>query len=823
MDNFYNKIEKLPICEKLDELIYRVKSSGVSILNSSPGSGKSTVVPIVLLRKLLGEDGKIIMLEPRRLAAKMVACRMADLLGEKVGETIGYIFKGEKCTTQKTRIEVVTEGVFTKIIQKDPFLSDYKIVVFDEFHERNINSDLGLAFSLDVQKGLREDLKILLMSGSIKSDELSEKLSAESIVSAERTYDLQINYLNASMRQIDLDIEVVKKVSEIINENQMAGDILVFLSGAGEINRIADRLFEIFDDEKVVIHRLYGALERKAQDEAVAPDKFGRRKVILSSNICESSVTIENINFVIDSGWEKHLIYDLSTEMNRLTRMSISQSSAIQRANRAGRTGAGVVYRLYSERDYLNFPENITPEIEEIELSDFVLELSQWGSRFDELFFMVESSIDNRLAQAYNLLRKSGIIDENNCVTSFGKRVYNNSASLRYGIMIEKAKVLNLQVLACEITALLSENIVDNSSVDIEVLLQKMRNKPRVDYSKNLQQLLKINNLKYEEQSLEYAGLLLGFAYPEFIGRRRADSSFVLANGFGCKLYDGEDLLAHQEFLVAAKLDRSNQANGIIYLAAMVKKEDLEENFAEYFREEQLIEYSSKDERFYALKRRYFQKILLDEKPSNLIDQELLQNKIRELIKSDCLNLFELTNKANSLWHRIEFAWKNDPETFVDFDPEILNEKIAEYLFGCDVNLIHLKSLKKLDFFTILNYSIRVTDRKLLDNLYPEYYETPCGSRILLDYSGNEIVLRVKITEMYGVKIHPTVGIKKLPIKIELLSPASRVIQITGNLPDFWQNNYKYVQKEMKSSYIKHFWPDNPMEAVPTKKTKNKM
>ncbi len=824
MNSFFEKIKNLPICSKLDELQTKIESSNIAILNSAPGSGKSTVVPIFLLKKILENNEKIIMLEPRKLAAKMAACRMADLLGENVGESVGYIFKGEKAVSAQTRIEVVTEGVFTKIIQSDPFLTNYRMVIFDEFHERNINSDLGLAFSLDVQKNLRSDLKILLMSGSLNSADLADKLEAETIFSEERRYELEINYLNAPIREIDLEVEVCRRVLEICRQNELEGDILVFLSGAYEINKIADKLGTLVDTEKIVIYRLYGAMDKKSQDQAVNKDPFGRRKIILSTNISESSVTILNVNFVIDSGREKRLIYDTLSALNRLTELPISQSSAIQRANRAGRMGRGVVYRLYSERDYRNFSSDIVPEIEEIELSDFALELAIWGSSFDKLFFLVKNSIIGKLEQAYEFLQESGILDEKLIVTPFGRKVYANSTQLRYGIMIEKAKLFDLEVLACEVAALLSENIIDDSNlIDCEIILENMRRHPRESYTKELKQLLNLNHLTYKKISSEYVGLVIAFAYFEFIGKKRSNGTYLLANGFGCRLKKQIDSLENADFLAVAKLDRSNQANGVIHLAAEIKLSDLERVFPDKFTTEKVLEYSEAENRFFCLNRRCFQKIVLSEKISNDVDESLLQQKIGQLLDVDLLNYFNLTNKDWGYYQRISFAYQNDSDNFPDFSFENLKNKIKEYIFSSNINLMTLNSLKKLDFSAILSYSISMTDKKLLDKLYPEYYLTPCGSKIMLEYGNDEIILRVKMTEMYGVKIHPTVGIKKIPLKIELLSPANRVIQITGDLPDFWQNNYEYVRKEMRSKYIKHFWPDDPMEAVPTKKIKNKM
>lgn len=822
MIEFGEATKKLAIFRSLDKLLELVQKYPVSVLSATPGAGKSTIVPLSLLNLELIGDKKIIMLEPRRLAAKLLANRMAELLGEAVGNRVGYIIRGERAISKNTQIEIVTEGVFTKIIQDDPFLSEYKVVIFDEFHERNINSDLGLAFANDCRKNLREDLKILIMSGSLNSQELADKFAAEVVNCEDRLFDLKVNFAVNSFRNSDY-IRATNLAIHNILSTSSDGDILVFLPGAGDIGRVHDLLDKYVDSKDVAVYDLYGNLDKQSQDLAIRPEVAGRRKVILSTNIAESSVTIPAIKFVVDCGLEKRLIFDISSSLNRLVLRTISKSSAIQRANRAGRVSSGEVYRLYSERDYENFAEHIAAEIEEIELSNFALELALWGSCYERLDFLSPKP-ENALAKAYELLKSFQVIRDDCSVTPFGKKLSLNPTSVRLSLMLEKSKELNLAPLACELVAVLEENYNFNDN-DIEQILHEMRRRPTWSYQKSLKQFLTLNRLQYQELDTGFAGLLLSFGFRDFVGKKRNENAldYQLASGSGASLRYASSL-SRGDYIVALKVEKGQKhGDGLIHLAARIELEDLQKYFANEFRSEKFIEFDEEKNRFYGWIREYFREVLVSEKTLNVIDDELIRERFEDILSRKFEQLFLITKRSQNLYNRLKFAYQNDSDLFACFEPKRLFNKVKEAIFAKNINLKELNNLKKLDFYELLSYSIDYNKKVELDKLYPEKFVTPCGSGVFLDYRGDEIVLAVKITEMYGTKEHIMVGNRKLPVKIELLSPASRIVQITKDLPEFWRENYKYVQKEMKSQYIKHYWPDNPLEAEPTKKVKNKI
>ena len=810
-----DEICKLPVTEVCEDLIKNLASGATAILKAPPGSGKSTALPAMLLNENIFGNKKILMLEPRRIACLMVAQRIAYLLGEKVGETVGYRMRGEKKISSRTRLEIVTEGTFTRMIQNDMELKDYALVIFDEFHERNIHSDLGLALASDVKNNLRDDLSLLVMSATLNSDELRDFLpDAVYFECGGKMFETEIFYASERIADEDIVNSAFIRTMQILKEYNN-GNILIFLSGAYEIRTLCS-ILEKHVDENVIIAPLYGALSKDEQQKALKKTVGNERKIVIATNIAESSVTIDDIKFVIDSGREKRLVFSSDCGMDRLQTVRIAKSSAIQRAGRAGRTSDGIVYRLYTIFEYEGTADFPQPEIACTDLANFCLELAMWGCKAEDLTFLTPPSAGS-IAQAEKLLFELDLIDEAGGVTDCGRKVGNFPGSCRLGKIFYEAQKTGLESLGCELAVLMEERNLPAS--DIVQSLEILRRNPTFSYKCNLDLMLKEKGIEYQKSDANSAGRLIFCGYPDRAGKRRNGSlnGYQLANGREAVIseaFEGRD----GEFIVAPLLDMGGRQTKI-HAAAVFAPSLFPENKITYTNESYFDERSGK---FITEKVKYFYNMVLDRKISNEFDEAAFKKAVLgECRKRSLEAVFALDEDDINFLNRCSFAHFSEP----DFYPEMSIEKLladGRFIDYADCSAHSLAALKKLSFRDILKNFIGYEIVYALDRDFPERYLTPGGSNYKIRYEAEDAVLSVPVAEMYGTKIHPVLGRKRFPLRMELLSPAMRPVQVTRDLPGFWKNNWSYVQKEMKQRYIKHFWPDDPANASPGRSIRKK-
>ena len=808
------EIKRLPVTEVYDKLAVSVAGKRVSILKAPPGSGKSTALPALFLHNNICPGKKILMLEPRRIACRMVAERIAFLLGEEVGITVGYRMRGDKKISSATRLEIVTEGTFTRLIQNDMELSEYGLIIFDEFHERNIHSDLGLALSLDVRKNLRDDLGLLVMSATLDEEELCRFLpEADYFECGTVMFDVEVNFAAERVAFEDIVEKTFRLLKKILLDSD--GNILVFMPGAWEIERLASHLRDIADDN-LIIAPLYGALSHEKQQKALKKTAENERKIVIATNIAESSVTIDDIKIVIDSGWEKRLLFDSRSGMDKLELQRIAKSSAIQRGGRAGRTSAGRVFRLYTKYEYEMRADCPPPEIASVDLANFCLELAMWGCCADDLEFLTPPG-RGALMQGENLLKELNLLDADGKITAYGRKIGNFPGSCRIGKMFFEAEKSGLEVLGCEIAAMLEEKSL--SSADLCTALENLRKTPTFSYKRNLELILKEKRLSYRAESLQNLSKVLFAGFPDRVGIRRKNSAneYILASGRGAFLKDIPEG-REWEYIIAPLLDFGEQRAKIraaspfdIGLAA---EKDMRFEIESHFEENGGV--------FVSEKVKYFRRMPIERKRCSEFDE----TAFRKAVQAECRRrsmsaVFDFDDEDCNFLCRCIFANSCEPDKY----PEVSEEKLLEseeFFEFLDCQGHSLSALKKVSFKNMLKNFIGYETLISLDRDYPEKFLTPGGSNYKIRYAENEAFLSVPVAEMYGTKVHPVLGRKKLPLKIELLSPAMRPVQITADLPTFWQTNWHYVQKEMKQRYIKHFWPDDPANALPGRSIRNK-
>jgi ATP-dependent helicase HrpB len=833
-------LNNLPIHEVLDEIKTTLNTNSTLILEAPPGAGKSTVVPISLLKEAWLDEKMIIMLEPRRVAARMVAQQMARLLGEEVGQSVGYQVKMESCKSSKTKLLVVTEAILVRKLQSDQALEDVAMVIFDEFHERSIHTDLSLALSLQVQELLREDLKLLIMSATLNSSALQNLLGKVPVITSKgKTFEVENIYLEANTKQPDkktINTTLVNTILKAIKENQ--GDILVFLAGAKEINTLQKSLQETIKDN-IDILPLYSNLSKEQQDKAI--NKKEKRKIILSTNIAQTSLTIEGIKVVIDSGLEKLALYNYFTAMNHLNLNFISEDSAIQRAGRAGRLSSGKCYKLWHKGKILQ--ESTKPEILRTDLSSFFLDLALWGVEdIKELKFLDYPSQEVQKSTKL-MLQELKMLDDKYEITTLGKKALTLGVHPRFAFMILKANELGYVYEASLLAALLSEkDIFKNSYSNCDIysrflhLYEKDLDSSFINkytatnilkqaqfFSSKLKTVEKINKpiKNIDEESL---AVLLLFAYPDRLARQRGknDNRYKLSNGKGAIL-NSEDSLFNEEFLVSPVLNAQNK-DSYINQALKISLKTIEKEFESYIQVKESISYNKENKKFDIRQTSYFYELELFSKPVSFDEKHDFTKLFLELIKSEGLSLLTWSKKAIDLKNRIVFIKSNMDIDLPDFSDEYLLDTLEEWLSPYLVDIKTMKELESLDIYSILLGTIPWDMSQQIDILAPTHIKVPSGSNIKIDYSNSQTpILAVKIQEMFGQSDTPKILNNSIVLQIHLLSPALRPIQITYDLKSFWENSYDEVKKELFSKYKKHYWPDNPFEAIATNKTKKNM
>ncbi len=828
----------LPIDEILPALRATLGRHRNAVVEAPPGAGKSTVIPIALLDEPWLRGGKLIMLEPRRLATRAVAARMAATLGEVPGETVGYRMRLETRVGKRTRIEVVTEGVFTRMLQSDPALEGVAAVLFDEFHERSLHADTGLAFALDSQENLSPELRLLVMSATLDGMAVAKLLGDAPVVRAEgRLFPVELRYVGSGlpllpspMTRESPELAVVRAIKQALGESP--GDLLVFLPGAGEIRRVQGMLDLVGGD--VDVHLLYGELAAGDQDAALKPARAGRRKIVLATNIAETSLTIDGVRIVIDAGLERRSLFDPSSGMNRLELQRISRASAAQRAGRAGRTAPGVCYRLWGEGAERSLAAYASPEVCVADLAPLALDLAAWGTDADALRWL-DPPPAATLASARDLLRRLGALDEAGKVSAHGRAMQEFPAHPRLAHMLLKSRDLGAAPLAAELAALLSDRDLLRAGggprdSDVRTRLEALR-KGSVSIDRGALERVRRSRQQFERQLGDVpkrnhdldAGVLLGLAYPDRIGRRRpgGEARFALSNGRGA-VFAGVESVAREEFIVAVDLDdREREAR--IQLAAPLRKDDLLEYFAVQLRRAEELVWDERTEAVVARRVIRLDELVVEEKPLHDVPRDASAAAMLQGIRSMGLDALPWDDEVRNFIARSEFVRKLDRRDTAGW-PDLSREALARDLSWLEPFLdgaTRRSQLGRVPLVEALKAHLGYERQRQLEDLAPTHIPLPTGTRTRIDYlNDNAPIASMRMQEVFGLADTPRIGGGRVPVTFRLLSPAQRPLQVTRDLASFWMNAYVDVRKDMRGRYPRHYWPENPLEAEPTRRAK---
>jgi len=826
-------MQNLPIQQVLPEVIEKLKSHNRLVLQAPPGAGKTTALPLALLNEPWLKGKKILMLEPRRLAVRSSAARMAELLGEKVGERIGYQVKMDSVQSKKTQILIVTEGILTHKLQADPSLEDVALVIFDEFHERSLHADLSLALTLESQSVLREDLKILIMSATLNTTAIAALLDNAPIVQSEgRAYPVERMYLDATTTQPkpkELPSYVARLILKCLEQEE--GNILVFLAGVRQIKGVEKLLLEA-KLKDVYISTLYGNLSKEAQDRAIKAPPSGSRKVVLSTNIAQTSLTIEGIKIVIDSGIQNVSVFNPFSGMNKLESQFISQDSATQRAGRAGRLSAGKAYHLWHKSKILL--KHDSPEILSADLCQLVLELALWGCDDVRTLSWLDMPPITAVHHATTLLTELGALKEGH-ITPHGEAMSRYGLHPRLAHMMLKAKALNLSYEASLLAVLITEkDILTNSYANadlrerVQILHDVAQNKNVNSRFVNIKQcnyLLanakRIEKIQPSELNTELLGILLAFAYPDRVAQLRhaKGSTYLLSNGKGAHLHS-EDTLFNSSYLVISDLD-AKSTNATIYKALSLSLGQIEEHLETATIER--VTWNEEEERVEVRKVEMLGKLTLKEMQLKSRDNPEITEVLLDEIEAMGLEVLRWSKEATRLRERVNFL-NHHEVSFPDFSDTYLEENLEEWLAPYLTNISTLKAVQNLDLHNILLGQLSYEQTQKLDTLAPAKLKVASGSHIAIDYSNpDQPILAVRLQEMFGTTETPSVMNGKVKLMLHLLSPAHKPMQITQDLQSFWKNTYADVKKDLRGKYKRHYWPDDPLEAKATSKTKKWM
>ncbi len=894
---------RLPIDQVLPELKNALMRGNGAVLTAAPGAGKTTRVPLALLDEPWIGGRKIVMLEPRRLAARSAARFMSAQIGEVVGGTVGYRVRMDTKVSPRTRIEVVTEGVLTRMLQEDPGLDGVGLVIFDEFHERSLQADLGLALSLQTQALFREDLRLLVMSATLDAAPVAQMLGdAPVIVSEGRQYQVKTVYRPPVRSGIGVPIEdtVAPVVEEALRERE--GDLLVFLPGMAEIRRTERRLREKLGSavptQAVLVCPLHGSLPQEAQDLALAPAVAGKRKIVLATSVAETSLTVEGITIVIDSGLSRVSRFSPRTGMSRLETVSVSLASADQRRGRAGRLSPGVCYRLWGEEQERRLPSASVPEIGEADLAPLVLELAVWGVRDPAELQWLDPPPAPAVQQARDLLASLGALTAGGVITPHGREMAALGIHPRLSHMLLRAKPLGLGDLACEIAVLLSERDWVRSmtvgtgagsgvysgkwspaDADLRSRLEALHGKGplAVVADEALRRRLKdeVARLKREygdrlghgweateigvtdhsgsrplpestqspktklsrsshpmpakdgklsmpkPSSIEESnacGLLLAFAYPDRIGRRREGGAYLLSGGRGASFVHDQPI-ARAPWIAAAEVEDAGP-EGRIRLAAPLAMEDLLRNFRDDIVEERIVEWDRAAGAVRARIRRRFGAILIDESPMPSPPPESVNRALIAGLREAGIASLPWSRSARQFQERAMFARSSDP-AWPDLSDDALLDTLESWLAPYTEGMRSLADIQRLNLLAALESLLTWDLRRKLDAYAPTHWTVPSGSRIPIDYADPQSPsLAVRLQELFGLPESPRIADGHVPLTLHLLSPAQRPVQVTRDLANFWRSTYFEVRKDLKGRYPKHYWPDNPLEAEATRRAK---
>jgi len=827
VDNVANYSPPLPIDAALPDLTAALRRQNAAVLVAPPGAGKTTRVPLVLAGEEWAQSKRrILVLEPRRLAARAAAERMAKTVGERVGETVGLRVRFGSKLSQKTRIEILTEGVFTRLILDDPMLGGVAAILFDEFHERSLDADLGLALARDVQQGLREDLRLLVMSATIDGARVASLLGDAPVIAAEgRAFPVETRYLGRDARPIE------PQIADAIVRAMRAdtGSLLAFLPGAGEIRRTQALLDGRFDPSVDVV-ALYGALAADEQDRAIAPSPPGRRKVVLATSIAETSITIEGVRIVIDSGLARVPRYEPDVGVTRLETVRVSRAAADQRRGRAGRTEPGICYRLWDEPQTAALEPFSRPEILSADLSSLALDLAAWGSGSENLAFL-DPPPRPALAEAKALLAELGAIDGDGRITEEGKKLRRLPLPPRLARMVVDAAAEGAALPAAEIALVIGERGLAGDDVDLTHRFAAFH-RDRSSRAREARALARRWAEIAESSASPLAqsaplngeasiGAWLALAYPERVAKNRggAAGAFVLANGRGAQI-DPASPLAREPYLAVAELAGSAAA-GRILLAAPIGLAEIEARFADRIvtREDIAFDPASASLRLRRLRR--FGAITLSEQPMSAAASEAAARILAEGIARLGIDRLPWTKALRQWRDRVMFLRASEGDEWPDLSDAALAATVNAWLGPSLAAKTALRDITADEMETALNALLPWPRQRRLGAEAPAHFEAPTGSRVPIDYQadgGPKIAIRVQ--ELFGLDRHPAIAGGRIPLLIELLSPAHRPVQTTRDLPGFWRGSYAAVRAEMRGRYPKHPWPDDPLAAPATRRAK---
>jgi ATP-dependent helicase HrpB len=808
----------LPVTEIIDSVKDFLQKRNTLIVSAPPGAGKSTLLPLALLEENWLEGKKILMLEPRRLAAKTIALRMSSLLNEKVGQSVGYRIRFENVISPKTQIEVITEGILTRMIQSDNSLEGVGLVIFDEFHERSLHADVAMALCREAQQVLRPDLKIMVMSATLNMPQLSELLDAPVVESQGKQYPVEIIY---SGEQDEMLLPEMTARTVIKAAREKEGDVLVFLPGEGEIRKCEEILKK--ELKNFSLHPLYGMLPPNKQFAAILPDKTGRRKVVLATSIAETSLTIEGIKLVIDTGFGRTSRFDPNSGLSRLETVQISKDSADQRAGRAGRLSPGTCYRMWSKATNERLAEFRTPEIMEADLSNLVLEMAAWGiTDIRQMTWLTPPPLGH-LAQASDTLHQLNAL-ENGKITEHGKKILSLPTHPRLAHMLLMAEEEDKLELATDLAAILEERdpLPREAGIDVNTRIEALRR-----FRKNEGQggkMFRIEKVaesyrrmfQVEEENGPFdsyeTGVLLAHAYPERIAYARPgnNAQFQLANGKYASAGHRDDL-AHEPWLAIAQLD-AREGLGKIFLASPLNPRDL----APLVKEQDIITWDTRKGGLIASKDLRIGSIVLQSKPLPSPDEKHMVEAISNAIKKEGENLLNFDEEMTQLQNRILSLRKWNPQ---DKWPDVSTHSLIltnkEWLSPYLQNIKKPEDLKKINLKEVLLHSLDWEIQQKIENLAPEKISVPSGSTLKIEYfpNGETPVLSVRLQEVFGLADTPKINNEKTAVVLHLLSPGYKPVQVTSDLKSFWNNTYFEVRKELKRRYPKHSWPDDPWTA----------
>ncbi|WP_458759519.1 ATP-dependent helicase HrpB [Afipia sp. TerB] len=839
----------LPIDAVLGELATTLARSNTAVLVAPPGAGKTTRVPLALLDAEWTKDRKIIVLEPRRIAARAAADRMAQTLGEKAGETVGYRVRFGSKVSRATRIEVVTEGIFSRQILDDPELNGVAAVLFDEFHERSLDADLGLALARDTQGALRDDLRILVMSATLDGARVAKLLGDTPIIASEgRAYPVETRYLGRKP-DAPLERQMADAIASALRAD--AGSVLAFLPGAAEIRRTQTMLGERVSDPNTEIVPLFGALDAAVQDRAIAPPPKGRRKVVLATSIAETSLTIDGVRIVVDSGMARVPRYEPDIGLTRLETVRASRAAVDQRRGRAGRTEPGVCYRLWDEPQTAAFEAFTRPEILSADLSSLVLDLAEWGVSDPAALAFLDPPPVPAWTEARALLRELDALDDDGRITAEGKSLRALALPPRLARMIVDAHRMGAGEEAAEIAAILTERGLGGDSVDLDARLDNFRRdrSPRATGARQLAQRW-IAQVSSSPSPLVgegrgggtrngppvrvtptpnpspqgggetiSTGEILALAFPDRVARNRGKGSFTLANGRGASI-DLTSALARAPYIAVAELT-GVAANGRILLAAPITQEAIETRFAPHIESTDEVTFDRNALALRSRRRRKLHAITLSEQPLTITPSADTAQVLADGLVAAGLDRLPWSKALKQWRDRVMFLRAASPDEWPDLSDAALAAARAEWLVPALYDKTSLADFSASDMSDALIALVPWNQRTQLDREAPTHFEAPTGTAVPIDYEAEEgPKISIRLQELFGLNVHPSIARGKLPLVVELLSPAHRPVQVTRDLPGFWRGSYAAVRADLRGRYPRHPWPEDPANAEATRRAK---